>query len=108
MFLDDFENLDIFTAGIFSDTAVIDGVEISGIFDEKHEPFFDTPIGGGAEGRRMTFKVQTSRVSTVGHGSTVELKNRIFEVVGKQPTSDGKITELMLKEVRRQKSEVRS
>lgn len=91
------ENLDIFTTGIFATVATIDGVKISGIFDENYEPMFDSNLP--SEGKKVTFQVQSSQIVDVEHGSEVELNNRAFEVAGIQPVDDGKMTNLILKEV---------
>jgi hypothetical protein len=90
------ENLDIFTTGIFATQAKIDGVKISGIFDENYEPMFDSNLP--SEGKKVVFHVQSSQIVDV-HGSEVELNNRTFEVTGVQPVDDGKMTNLILKEV---------
>lgn len=97
------EDLDIFTKGEFGQLALVDGVEVSGIFDESYQQSFDfsTLSNFGAEGRNFTFKAQSDEVVAVEHGSTVELllTSRLFEVVGVQPIHDGKFTNLILKEI---------
>ncbi len=90
------EDLDIFTLGDFGQPALIDGVEVWGIFDENYEPIFDSGIP--TEGRNICFKVQTAQINRVNHGSNVTLNNRTFEVVNIKPIDDGKLTDLILKE----------
>ncbi len=90
------EDLDIFTMGDFGQPALIDGVEVWGIFDENYEPMFDSGIP--TEGKNICFKVQSDQINHVVHGSNVELKGRNFEVINIKPIDDGKLTDLILKE----------
>ena len=91
------ENLDLFIKGIFGETALIDGVEVWGLFDESYEPLFD-PSGLQTEGKNITFLVKTEAVFFVNHSSSVALRTRLFEVVNKKLIDDGKLTTLLLKE----------
>ncbi len=89
------EDLSVFTEGEFSSTAVINGVELKGIFDESYSPAFDSTT----EGDRISFLIQTVQALEINHGDSVELEEREFEVKGKQKIEDGKLTELILKEI---------
>ena len=89
------EDLDIFTCGEFSSTAVINGVELKGIFDESYAPAFDS----GTEGVRISFLIQTTQAFDINHGDSLEMGDREFEVKSKQKIDDGKLTELILKEL---------
>ena len=91
------ENLDIFTKGEFSSLALIDGVEVWGIFDEEYAQAFGMNTFN-SEGRAISFQTQTSEIAAVKHGSRVELNNKVYEVVQIQPVDDGKLTDLILKE----------
>ncbi|MGK7895893.1 MAG: hypothetical protein AB4372_20335 [Xenococcus sp. (in: cyanobacteria)] len=92
------ENLDIFTKGEFSSPALIDGVEVWGIFDEEYAQTFSMNQFN-SEGRAISFQTQTSEIATVNHGSKVELNNKLYEVIQIQPIDDGKLTDLILKEI---------
>lgn len=91
------ENLDLFVKGVFGETALIDGTEVWGLFDESYDPLFD-PSGLQAEGKNITFLVKTDSVFFVNHSSSVTLRTRLFEVVNKKLIDDGKLTTLLLKE----------
>ena len=91
------ENLDIFTKGEFASAALIDGVEVWGIFDEEYAQAFGINQFN-SEGRAFSFQTQTSEVKNVNHGSQVELNNKVYEVIKIQPIDDGKLTDLILKE----------
>ncbi|MDJ0900253.1 MAG: hypothetical protein QNJ55_15725 [Xenococcus sp. MO_188.B8] len=91
------ENLDIFTKGEFSSPALIDGVEVWGIFDEEYAQAFGINTLN-SEGRAISFQTQTSEITEVNHGSRVELNDRVYEVIQIQPIDDGKLTDLILKE----------
>ena len=92
------ENLDIFTKGEFSSLALIDGVEVWGIFDEEYAQAFGMNTFN-SEGRAISFQTQTSEIVEVEHGSEVELKGKAYEVVKIQPIDDGLLTDLILKEI---------
>lgn len=79
----------------FSSTAVINGVELKGIFEEQYAPAFDSQT----EGDRITFLIPTVSAKAINHGDAVDIGDREFEVKGKQKIDDGKLTELILKEV---------
>ena len=94
------EDLSIFTEGEFSQVAIVNGVELSGIFDEYYEEGFDLASSQPTEGRKFCFKVNTLDVVGLNHGALVATNNRDFEVVGIQPCRpDNKLTDLILKEV---------
>jgi|GEM_PF-6184024 len=107
------ENLDIFTSGVFSSVAIIDGDRVSGIFDESYSPGYETATV--VEGDRITFLIQTIQANKVSHGDSLDFEEREFderpraadrrkgtrefEVIGKEKVGDGKMTELVLKEL---------
>ena len=91
------ENLDIFTKGEFASPALIDGVEVWGIFDEEYAQAFGIN-NFNSEGRAFSFQTQTSEITEVKHGSKVELDGKVYEVIQIQPIDDGKLTDLILKE----------
>ena len=91
------ENLDIFTSGEFGQAALIDGVEVWGIFDENYEPIMNSNIP--TEGKHICFQVQSNHIKDVNHGSEVKIYNRSFEVVNIKPIDDGLLTDLFLKEI---------
>ena len=92
------ENLDIFTKGEFSSFALIDGVEVWGIFDEEYARSFGMN-SFNSEGRIISFQTQTSEIVEVEHGSEVELNDKVYQVIQIQPIDDGKLTDLILKEI---------
>ena len=89
------EDLSVFLEGEFSSTAVINGVELKGIFEEQYAPAFDS----ATEGDRISLLIQTTQAKNINHGDPVEIGEREFKVKGKQKIEDGKLTELILKEV---------
>lgn len=101
MFLNDFEDLDIFVAGEFSQKATVESAsrvtELSGIFDDNYQAMFDS-FNQAAEGRNYCFKARTDQAAGIVHGDRLEINNRKFEVISTKPTYDGKLTELILKE----------
>ena len=92
------ENLDIFTKGEFASLALIDGVEVWGIFDEEYAQTFGLNQFN-SEGRAFSFQTQTAEISAVQHGSKVELNDKVYEVTNIQPIDDGKLSDLILKEI---------
>ena len=92
------ENLDIFTKGEFASAAVIDEVEAWGIFDEEYAQAFGMNQFN-SEGRAFSFQTQTAEITRVKHGSRVELNGKVYEVIQIQPIDDGKLTDLILKEI---------
>jgi hypothetical protein len=99
-FLDNWENLNIFTAGEFSDLAAVTSAtavetEISGIFDERYEPMFDQ-YGSTAEGRQITFLVQTAKTAGLHHGDRLTIKSKEYKVTEFNPIDDGKLTRILL------------
>ena len=94
------DDLDIFTDGEFGQTAIVNGIELSGIFDEYYEESFDLAKSQTTEGRKYCLKVNTRKVVGLNHGALVTSDSRQFEVVGVQPCRpDGKLTDLILKEL---------
>ena len=98
------EDLDLFVKSEFSSIALIDGVEVSGIFDEHYQQSFDFGSNSGnlpTENREFTFKVRSDEIGAVNHGSSVEFpdSSRLFEVIAIQPIYDGKFSNLVLKEL---------
>ncbi len=89
------EDLSVFFENEFGSTAVINGVELKGILDESYAPAFDS----ATEGDRISLLIQTSQARNINHGDSVEIGERNFLVKGKQKIEDGKLTELILKEV---------
>ena len=89
------EDLSVFLEGEFSSTAVINGVELKGIFEEQYAPAFDN----STEGDRISFLISTVLAIDINHGDAVDISDREFEVKGKQKIDDGKLTELILKEI---------
>jgi hypothetical protein len=101
----DLENLSLYTNGIFSDigsvtSATALNAEISGIFDEDTESMFGRFDGNGssAEGRRITFLVQTSLADGIHHRDTISIKGRDYLITGIDLVEDGLLTELTLKQ----------
>lgn len=92
------EDLDIFTKGEFGVAALINGREIWGLFDESYEPVFDDLKG---ESKKITLMIKSEEAGGMRHGFPVELitNSRVFEIVGIQPFDDGKLTNLVLKEL---------
>ena len=105
-FLDDFENLDIITAGEFSTVAYVHSAkvvqapaQIQGIYDNRAEPIFDAVgMEQTVEGRRITFLVQTADTEYLRHGDQLSIDGNNHAIVGIDPTDDGKLSELVLKE----------
>lgn len=101
-FLDEFENLAIFTEGEFSDVAVVISPtalssEISGIFDESDDTMFDQ-YGSPSKGRRITFLVETIKTDGLHNGDRLTIKGKNYQITEINPTHDGKLTTLVLKD----------
>ena len=88
------ENLDVFLDTPFSSTAIINGVELKGIFEEQYAPAYDSQT----EGDRISFLISTETAQDINQGDPVGIGDREFEVKGKQKIDDGKFTELILKQ----------
>lgn len=96
------ENLDIF----FKEFAIIAELtsedspllEIEGILDREYVPMFDN-AGQASEGKQITFAVETAKTEGIRHGDELEIEERTYEIVGIQPFDDGKLTDLILKEI---------
>ena len=101
------ENLNIF----FSDFAVVaeldseesELTEIKGILDEEYTLMFDSGYKDDGlqttEGRQITFAIQSVEATDIHHGDGLEIEGRTYEIVGIQPFDDGKLTDLILKEI---------
>ena len=72
--------------------------EITGILDIEYVPMFDND-GQATEGRQITFAVATAEATDIHHGDELELEGRTYAIVGIQPFDDGKLTDLILKEL---------
>ena len=104
--IEDFENLDIFTSGEFSSVGSVVSQtaiksQISGIFNERHEPILDAGFSLSESigtGKRITFLVQTSDTDGLLHHDEILIKDSAYSVVGINCQGDGKLTELILKE----------
>ena len=101
-FLDRFEDLTIFTEGEFSDLGSITSgtaqyAQISGLFDVLSEPIFNGYVQT-AEGRRITFRIETAKSPGLHHGDQVAIKGQNYEITEINPNHDNKLTELVLKE----------
>lgn len=96
------EDLDIFTKGEFSIIAVVTSAtssrsEVQGIFDDNYQAMFGL-ASQQAEGRNYCLKVQTQEVEGLRQGDLLKIRNKKYQIVSLQPTCDGKITDLILKE----------
>ncbi len=89
------ENLDVFVDGIFSNSAVTSNGNLNGIFDEEYLPIFDA----STESRQITFTIKTSDTTNIHHGFELAIGARNFAVIGMQLVGDGKLTDLLLKEI---------
>lgn len=109
--IDDEEDLDIFTAGDFSTLAMVtplsatstllggtEGGELSGIFDENYQDMFGDFQSQTAEGRNFCFKVQTKMVEDLRNGDRLTIKSKNYLITSMQPTHDGKLTHIILKQ----------
>ena len=104
--LDDFEDLDVFTAGEFSTIAQVDSAtssltELSGIFDESYQDMFggiEALTDTTSEGRKFCFQVQTSQTEDLHRGDRLTVYGKNYQITGLRPQHDGKITHLILKQ----------
>ena len=104
-FLDDFEDLTIFTEGEFSDRGSVTSgtaqyAQISGLFDLRSETMFDSlgRFSSTSEGRKITFRIETAKSTGLHHRDKIVIKGQNYEIIGINPDHDGKLTELDLKE----------
>lgn len=102
-FLDDFEDLAIFTKGEFADIATVDSsasaiTELSGIFDENYQDMFGYGETQTAEGRKFCFRVQTAEIEGLRQGDLLTIKGKNYQIVSLQPKDDGKLTNIILKQ----------
>lgn len=102
-FLDDFEDLDIFTKGEFSSTAIVQSVnsaitELSGIFDQNYQDVFGGFDSQPTEGRKFCLKVQTQEIAGLRQGDKLAINSQNYQIVSLQPTHDGKLTNIILKQ----------
>jgi hypothetical protein len=97
-FIDDFEDLDIFLGGEFSDRALFvrTGLEVSGIFDERYEAIFEQ-YSSTASGRLITFLITSAEADDLRKSDRLTIKNKDYLIVALEPTYDGKLTKLVLK-----------
>ena len=100
---DEIEDITIFTEGEFSDRALVSRgdrpiapTEISGIFDSNYDAVFDTY--SVAEGKRITFMVETQNAEGIRSGDRLFIKGRNYLIAGIEAIEDGKLTNLILKE----------
>ncbi|MEL6493559.1 MAG: hypothetical protein AAFQ41_00365 [Cyanobacteria bacterium J06623_7] len=105
-FLDDIEDLEVFTAGEFSTPAVLtriksvgDPLELSGLFDANYQSIFD---GYGshqeAEGRKFCYRVKSFDTETLRHGDRLTINSDDYLITSIQPTHDGKLSQIILKQ----------
>ena len=103
-FIDDLEDLSIFTAGEFSDVGSVVSPtalysQISGIFDENVDVMLD--LGGvdsSVGGRQFSFKVNTIHTDGLRYGDSITIRARNFQITSIDPYGDGRMSELKLKE----------
>jgi hypothetical protein len=98
-FLDGFEDFNIFLAGEFSDRALIvrTNVVISGIFDERYEAVFEQ-YSSTASGRLITFLITSAEADDLRKSDRAIINNKDYLIVSIEPTFDGKLTKLVLKD----------
>ncbi len=100
-FLDEFEDLRIFTEGEFSDVALVTSgtainSQISGLFDNFSEEIFSDL--SAAEGRKIVFRVESNKIQGLSHYDRLAIKGQNYQVIGINPNDDHRLTELQLKE----------
>jgi len=86
------ENLDAFLDE-FAVTFTVGGNSFKGIFEVEN-----SPIGFGAEGRRITLTAKTADTNDINHGTPLVIGAKTYTVIGLEPIDDGKFTDLVLKE----------
>lgn len=111
------ENLDFFFQNEFSDRAVNlnNAAYVWGIFDNRFEPIFDE-YGAGTSGRSTTFLIKSADAGVVKVGDVLRIGERSqedetapsqgaaryvrqdYEILQILPRSDGKISELVLRQ----------
>jgi hypothetical protein len=99
----EFEDLSLFTDGEFSTLSTVSSAtsqmsELSGIFDENPESAFGE-FSQDVEGRKYCFQAQSQLVVDLRHGDRLEISGKTYQIVGKLPRFDGKLTELILKQL---------
>jgi hypothetical protein len=99
----EFEDLSLFTDGEFGTLSTVSSstsnlTELSGIFDENYQSAFGE-FSQDIEGRKYCFQAQTQLVNDLRHGDRLEINSKTYQIVGKQPKFDGKLTELILKQI---------
>jgi hypothetical protein len=95
------EELSLFTDGEFSILSTVISAtstitELSGIFDENYQSAFGE-FSQDIEGRKYCFQVQSELIEDLKHGDRLQILGKTYQIVGKQPKFDGKLTELILK-----------
>lgn len=98
------EDLTVFTAREFSSIAYVHSArvvqapsQIQGIYSKRAESLFDLEAQK-TEGRRITLLVQTSDTEYLRHEDQLSINGNNHSIVGINPTHDGQLTELVLKE----------
>ncbi|NJR46339.1 MAG: hypothetical protein HC775_11450 [Hyellaceae cyanobacterium CSU_1_1] len=71
---------------------------LSGIFDENYQSAFGE-FSHIVEGRKYCFQVQSELAQDLGHGDRLQILGKTYQIVGKQPKFDGKLSELILKQL---------
>lgn len=69
----------------FAVAATLQGVAVSGIFDEDYVE----PLGNVVEGKAPTFQCAASAVPSVAHGQSLVIGARTFKVRGVEPDGAG-------------------
>ncbi|NJO98986.1 MAG: hypothetical protein HC764_25815 [Pleurocapsa sp. CRU_1_2] len=97
------EDLSLFTDGEFSTLSTVSSATsslstLSGIFDENYQSAFGE-FPSEIEGRKYCFQVQSQLAQDLRHGDRLEINSKTYQIVGKQPKCDGKLTELILKQL---------
>lgn len=93
------EDFSIFLAGEFSDRALITRTNavISGIFDERYEAIFEQ-YSSTASGRLITFLITSAEADDLRLRDRLIINNKDYLIVALEPTYDGKLTKLVLKD----------
>ena len=69
----------------FAVAATLQGVAVSGIFDEE----YTEPLGNVVEGKTPIFQCRAADVPSVAHGQTLVVGGRTFKVRGVEPDGTG-------------------
>lgn len=80
------EDLSVFFAEAdFAVAATLNGVAVSGIFDEAYHE----PLGSIMEGRSPQFVCAAAAAPSAAHGQTLAIGARTFKVCGVEPDGTG-------------------